>query len=171
MSPEPAESNGPLDPGAEVVGRSTSRQKRRVDALDVEATVLHGFDMKKDESTLHAAYNDAQGVTERFNKNMLARINRELGGSFRLDSFQHVAFWNERMSRIEMHLESRVEQQVWVQALARCFHFSPGERIHTENSYKFTQDSIADLLERSGLRVEEQWTDTRGWFSEVMARV
>jgi L-histidine Nalpha-methyltransferase len=133
--------------------------------------ILIGFDMKKDEATLHAAYNDAQGVTERFNKNVLARINRELGGQFDLSSFAHVAFWNERMSRMEMHLESCVAQQVWVQDLSRAFHFSRGERIHTENSYKFTADSIASLLCRSGLKIEKTWRDPQGWFSEVLARV
>jgi L-histidine Nalpha-methyltransferase len=133
--------------------------------------ILLGFDIKKDETSLHAAYNDAQGVTERFNKNVLARINRELGGRFDLDSFTHVAFWNEPMSRIEMHLESRAEQQVWVQDLRRAFQFSRGERIHTENSYKFTSDSIAALLRQSGLKLEETWSDPKGWFSEVLARV
>jgi L-histidine Nalpha-methyltransferase len=135
--------------------------------------ILLGFDMKtgKDESVLHAAYNDAQGVTDRFNKNVLGRINRELGGQFNLESFAHVAFWNESMSRIEMHLESRVEQRVYVQDLRRGFYFSRGERIHTENSYKFTADSIASLLQQSGLKLENTWTDPKGWFSEVLARV
>lgn len=133
--------------------------------------VLVGFDMRKDEPTLHAAYNDRQGITELFNKNVLARINRELAGEFDLDSFAHVAFWNQRRSRIEMHLESRIEQRVWVQDLGRAFHFSRGERIHTENSYKFTPESIATLLCRSGLRVEKTWMDEKEWFSEVIGRV
>lgn len=133
--------------------------------------LLIGFDMRKDAAVLHAAYNDAAGVTELFNKNVLARINRELGGTFHLGAFAHVAFWNEAASRIEMHLESRVEQKVWIQALGRCFHFSPAERIHTENSYKFTPDSIASLLEQGGLTLEKTWTDPEGWFSEVLARV
>jgi dimethylhistidine N-methyltransferase len=133
--------------------------------------LLAGFDMRKDAAILHAAYNDRQGVTERFNKNLLARINRELGGQFDLDTFTHVAFWNRRMSRIEMHLESRVEQDVWIQDLGRAFHFARGERIHTENSYKFTRSGIATLLRRSGLRLQKTWTDPQSWFSEVLARV
>jgi L-histidine Nalpha-methyltransferase len=133
--------------------------------------LLLGFDMRKDAAVLHAAYNDAQGITARFNKNMLARINRELGGRFNLDAFRHVAFWNESMSRIEMHLESRVKQRVSVQDLNRTFQFARGEGIHTENSYKFSPDSIAALLQKSGLRLEKTWTDPKGWFSEVMARV
>ena len=133
--------------------------------------LLLGFDMKKDAEILHAAYNDRQGITARFNLNLLARINRELGGRFDLDSFSHVAFWNEPMSRVEMHLESRVEQTVWIQALGRCFYFSRGSRIHTENSYKFSTESIATLLQASGLKLEKPWTDPQGWFSEVLARV
>jgi len=133
--------------------------------------LLAGFDMRKDAAILHAAYNDRQGVTDRFNKNILARINRELGGQFDLDAFTHIAFWNKRLSRIEMHLESRLEQDVWIQDLGRAFHFARGERIHTENSYKFTQSGIATLLRRSGLHLKKTWTDPQSWFSEVLARV
>src|SRR5262249_23944845 len=122
-------------------------------------------------ATLHAAYNDRQGVTARFNKNVLARINRELGGQFDPGSFVHLAFWNPRQSRIEMHLESRLEQIVWIQDLARHFYFARGERIHTENSYKFSVHSIGRMLRKAGLRLEQIWTDPKGWFSEVLARV
>ena len=140
-------------------------------ALAPGDAALVGFDMVKDAATLHDAYNDAQGVTELFNKNVLGRINRELGGEFDLDSFAHVSFFNEAKSRIEMHLESRREQRVWVHDLARSFHFARGERIHTENSYKFTEESIASLMCRSGVRIEKTWTDAQQWFSEVMGRV
>jgi L-histidine Nalpha-methyltransferase len=133
--------------------------------------LLLGFDMRKDSATLNAAYNDQQGVTARFNKNVLARINRELGGQFDLASFAHVAFWNRDQSRIEMHLESHIDQIVWIQDLARPFYFARGERIHTENSYKFSLHSIARMLRRAGLRLEQTWTDPKGWFSEVLARV
>ena len=133
--------------------------------------LLLGFDMVKDPDVLHAAYNDAQGVTAEFNKNMLARINRELGGEFDLQNFQHVAFWNPRMSRIEMHLESLVAQKIWVRDLGMAFDFSAGERIHTENSYKFTPSSIADMLRQSGFKLEKTWNDPCGWFSTVMGRV
>jgi uncharacterized SAM-dependent methyltransferase len=133
--------------------------------------LLIGFDLIKDAGVLHAAYNDAQGVTAAFNKNMLVRINRELGGSFDVDAFEHVALWNRRKSRIEMHLESVYEQTVWVQDLGRGFHFEKGERIHTENSYKFNAASIARLLRRSGFKLEKRWTDAQGWFCEALARV
>ncbi|HLW55661.1 MAG TPA: L-histidine N(alpha)-methyltransferase [Candidatus Angelobacter sp.] len=133
--------------------------------------LLLGFDMRKDKDTLHAAYNDAQGVTDAFNKNLLARINRELGGQFNLDSFRHVAFWNPRFSRIEMHLESRTAQTVLVRDLGQSFDFAQDERIHTENSYKFSKAAISRMLRESGLRLVRTWTDSRGWFSEVLARV
>jgi len=133
--------------------------------------LLIGFDLIKDRDVLHAAYNDAAGVTAQFNKNMLARINRELGATFDLDAFEHVAFWNRRKSRIEMHLESVYEQTVWIEDLGRGFHFEQGERIHTENSYKFNMSSIERLLRRAGFKLEKSWTDARGWFCEALARV
>ncbi len=133
--------------------------------------LLIGFDLIKDAGVLNAAYNDAQGVTAAFNKNLLARINRELGGNFDLSLFQHVAFWNPRMSRIEMHLESLRQHTVWVQDLRRVFHFAEGERIHTENSYKFSSGSIEQLLRTSGYRLERSWTDPDQWFSVTLARV
>jgi L-histidine Nalpha-methyltransferase len=145
--------------------KNVRRSLQRGDAL------LIGFDLIKDPDILHAAYNDAAGVTAAFNKNVLARINRELGGLFDPDAFAHVAFWNRRKSRIEMHLESRHEQMVWVRDLGRSFRFDRGERIHTENSYKFNARSIARLLSRSGFKLEKSWTDDKGWFCEALARV
>ncbi len=133
--------------------------------------LLLGFDMVKDAQVLHAAYNDAAGVTAQFNKNLLARINRELGADFDLDEFNHVAFWNSRASRIEMHLESRVDQTVHLRDLNTTIHFSFGERVHTENSYKFTASSIRKLVRLSGFKLEQTWTDPQQWFSVVLARV
>ncbi|HLJ29537.1 MAG TPA: L-histidine N(alpha)-methyltransferase [Candidatus Angelobacter sp.] len=133
--------------------------------------LLLGFDMAKDTDLLHRAYNDAQGTTAEFNKNLLGRINRELGGQFDLEAFDHVAFWNPEMSRIEMHLESRFEQKVWIRDLGMVFHFVAGERIHTENSYKFTETSITNMLRLGGFRLEQSWTDANQWFSVVLARV
>src|SRR5260221_14455194 len=118
-----------------------------------------------------ASYTTSTGVTATFNKNMLVRINRELGGSFDVDAFEHIAFWNRRKSRIEMHLESVYEQTVWVQDLGRGFHFDQGERIHTENSYKFNMSSVERLLRRSGFKLEKSWTDAKGWFCVALGRV
>jgi L-histidine Nalpha-methyltransferase len=133
--------------------------------------LLLGFDLVKDAQVLHEAYNDRDGVTAEFNKNILARINRELGGNFCLETFEHVAFWNPVMSRIEMHLESRRDQVAYVRDLDENFHFRRGERIHTENSYKFCDESIARLLRESGLRLETSWTDPNHWFRVVLARI
>src|SRR5262249_8255552 len=137
------------------------------ESLQPGDALLIGFDLIKDADVLHAAYNDAQGVTAAFNKNVLARINRELGGRFDLDAFEHVAFFNKRKSRIEMHLESKRDQTVWVQDLGRSFRFRKGERIHTENSYKFNKSSMTRLLRRSGFKLEKSWTDEKGWFGEA----
>jgi L-histidine Nalpha-methyltransferase len=82
-----------------------------------------------------------------------------------------VAFWNPAMSRIEMHLESRRDQVAYVRDLDENFHFRRGERIHTENSYKFCDESIARLLRESGLRLETSWTDPNHWFRVVLARI
>jgi L-histidine N-alpha-methyltransferase len=139
-------------------------------SLNTGDAVLLGFDMVKDARVLHAAYNDAEGITERFNKNVLGRINRELGGNFDHDKFLHVAFWNARKARIEMHLESRADQTVSIPDLGRDFHFSRGERIHTENSYKFRPASISRLLKQAGLKLERTWCDPRQWFSVVLVR-
>ncbi len=130
--------------------------------------LLVGFDMVKDAATLHAAYNDAAGVTAAFNLNVLARINRELGGAFDLAAWEHRAFYDAAAARIEMHLVSRREQDVRVAALDRTFAFRAGETIHTENSYKFSPARIASLARQSGLDVAKTWTDGRGWFSVAL---
>lgn len=129
-----------------------------------------GFDLVKDKDTLEAAYDDALGVTAAFNLNLLARINRELGGSFVLDRFSHRSFFNQRESRIEMHLVSNVEQSVRIEALGMEVRFAAGETIHTENSYKYTSSAIEELSAAAGFRVEQTWTDSRRWFTDVLLR-
>ena len=130
--------------------------------------VLVGFDMEKDPAILHAAYNDAAGITARFNKNLLVRINGELGGDFRLDDWEHLAYWNAAAGRIEMHLVASRAQTVTIAALRQAFTFEAGERIHTENSYKFSPAGIEALARASGFRVVERWTDERAWFSVAL---
>lgn len=130
--------------------------------------VLVGFDMEKDPDVLHAAYNDADGVTARFNLNVLARVNRELGGTFDLAAWEHLAFYDEARARIEMHLRSTRAQEARVAALDRTFAFDAGERIHTENSCKFSRGRIEALARASGLHVAKSWTDEREWFSVVL---
>jgi dimethylhistidine N-methyltransferase len=125
--------------------------------------LLLGADLVKDPAVLHAAYNDAQGVTAAFNLNLLARANRELGTRFALDRFAHSAFYNAPLQRIEMHLVSRSRQQVvWG---AEHHEFEEGETLHTENSYKFTVDGLRALALRAGFKPGPVWTDEDHLFS------
>ncbi|MGH9616078.1 MAG: L-histidine N(alpha)-methyltransferase [Acidobacteriaceae bacterium] len=133
--------------------------------------LLLGTDMVKDVPPLLAAYNDAAGVTAEFNKNMLARLNRELGANFSLDAFDHRAIWNATKSRIEMHLDSKRTQMVHVEMLHRSIDFRRGESIHTENSYKFCPEDVEDLLLKSGYVLEQSWYDDKRWFGVHLARV
>ncbi|MDX1636613.1 MAG: L-histidine N(alpha)-methyltransferase [Balneolaceae bacterium] len=131
------------------------------------AAVLVGIDLAKERSVLEAAYNDKKGVTARFNKNMLHRINRELDADFEIDNFAHRAFFNEREGRIEMHLVSEKEQSVEISG--HLFRFSEGESIHTENSYKFSLEAFSELVS-GGYRVEKTWTDANDFFAIVYLR-
>jgi L-histidine Nalpha-methyltransferase len=125
--------------------------------------MIVGVDLKKDANVLHAAYNDAQGVTAAFNLNLLARINRELDGDFDLRRFRHYAFYEPTAGRIEMHLVSTERQSVTIGA--HRFSFERGESIHTENSYKYSIAEFQALAVPTGFRAVEVWTDPRGWFS------
>jgi dimethylhistidine N-methyltransferase len=125
---------------------------------------LVGFDLHKDKRILDSAYNDKNGITARFNLNLLERINTELQGQFDLSKFAHVAHYNEQMRRIEMHLLSKEDQQVYIGALGRSFRFRKGESIHTENSYKFELDQIRKIVDESGFSVKEFFTDADAWF-------
>ena len=106
---------------------------------------------------LEAAYDDAAGVTARFNLNLLERINRELGGHFDVSRFRHVALFRPECSRVEMHLVSRVDQIV--QAAGHSFAFKAGERLHTENSHKFTLDSARRMATEAGWTVARHWSE------------
>ncbi|VTU29705.1 Histidine-specific methyltransferase EgtD [Variovorax sp. PBS-H4] len=125
--------------------------------------LLVGVDLVKDPARLHAAYNDAQGVTAAFNLNLLGRANRELDTDFDLDGFSHAAFYNAPLRRIEMHLVSRRKQTVTLDG--QRFQFEEGETIHTENSYKFTVDGLQALALKAGLRPTAVWTDPERLFS------
>jgi dimethylhistidine N-methyltransferase len=122
-----------------------------------------GVDLRKSRDVLLPAYDDAAGVTARFNLNLLTRINRELGGNFRLDSFQHVARWNETESAVEMHLVSRCAQSVVV--AGRQLHFKAGESIHTESSRKFEIAGFRQIALQNGWRTEQVWTDQAARFA------
>ncbi len=126
--------------------------------------LLIGFDLQKDESVLNAAYNDKAGMTANFNMNLLARINRELGGNFELEKFEHCAFYSRERHRIEMHLVSKTDQQLRIGALGKTFVIRKGESIHTENSYKYSFSQIAALAKDCGFKVERNFTDEKRWF-------
>jgi uncharacterized SAM-dependent methyltransferase len=125
--------------------------------------------MVKDERTLLAAYDDRQGITAAFNLNILHRLNRELGANFDAGSFRHRALWNSVESRIEMHLESTQEQDVSIEHVDIDLHFVPRETIHTENSYKFTDQAIRSLLEEVGFEIKGTWKDRRDWYALTLA--
>ncbi|HEV2908948.1 MAG TPA: L-histidine N(alpha)-methyltransferase, partial [Candidatus Eremiobacteraceae bacterium] len=128
-------------------------------------SLLMGADMKKDPAVLEAAYNDKLGVTAAFNKNLLLRINRELGGHFDLDSFRHRAKFNSAEGRVEMHLVSDTAQDVLIDGLGMTVHFEPGESIHTESSYKYDPKQVEALADETGFRVAQTWTDSAKTFT------
>ena len=133
--------------------------------------LLLGADYAKSSKILLPAYDDAQGVTASFNKNILARLNRELDADFNLDAFLHVALWNRRASRMEIYLESLTDQSAFVPALDLDVKLRSGERIHTENSYKYTDAMIASILHDGGFTLEQTWCDRKKWFGVHLARV
>ena len=133
--------------------------------------LLLGTDLRKSPARMVPAYDDAEGVTAAFNKNVLARINRELGGAFALESFRHVALWNEAASAIEMHLESVVEQDVCIADLGLVVHFRKGERIHTESSAKYDLPRVDAMLAKAGFVREHTYTDDENLFAVHLARV
>jgi len=137
------------------------RQAGRI--LGAGASMIVGVDRIKDTAVLNAAYDDAAGITAKFNLNVLARMNRELGGNFDLSAFRHRAFYNIGNHRIEMHLESLQAQSVTV--AGRTFEFRKGETIHTENSYKYTVESFRALAEKAGWRPMATWTDENDYFA------
>jgi dimethylhistidine N-methyltransferase len=137
------------------------RQAARV--LGKDALLIIGADLAKDHNVLHAAYNDEAGVTAKFNLNLLARINRELGADFDLDAFEHHACYNRERGRIEVYLASRKRQKVHV--AGKTFEFRAGETIHTENSYKFTIKSFNALVRGAGWASTAVYTDADQYFS------
>lgn len=136
--------------------------------LGTERCMVVGVDANHDPATLIPAYNDARGVTAEFNLNLLARINRELGGDFRLADFRHEARYHAQLHRVEMHLVSRVAQHVHV--LDQRFTFAAGESIHTENSYKYSTPQFCALAQSAGWNVTQTWTDAARRFAIHLLR-
>jgi len=142
-------------------------------ALSPGDSLLLGVDLVKDESILLPAYDDATGVTAEFNRNILRRINRELGANFDADGFAHRAQWNRGASRMEMHLESLQTQSVLLPSPPDFdvrLRFAAGETIHTENSYKYRPGQAEAMLLAAGFKPARTWTDERGWFAVLLAK-
>ena len=137
-------------------------------ALKLGDRALIGFDLKKDIELLLAAYNDREGVTARFNLNLLARINRDLDADFDLSRFRHFATYNVFSGAMESYLVSQEQQTVTIKALRNQFHFAPWEPIHTEYSYKYLKTDIQTLAERSGFVIDAQFLDSRAWFCDAL---
>jgi dimethylhistidine N-methyltransferase len=133
-------------------------------ALHPGDALLLGADLVKPEADLLLAYDDPLGVTAAFDKNLLVRINRELGGEFDLASFDHRAVWNARESRVEMHLVSRHRQTVRIAACDMAVSFDAGESIWTESSYKFAPDELVELATRAGFTCQQEWVEPSGSF-------
>jgi len=147
-------------------------EKGRIEFLrEIRATMnsqdcfLIGVDLIKDKEIIEPAYNDSQGVTAKFNLNLLVRINKELDGNFDPEKFRHKAFLNEKMSRIEMHLESITRQSVKIGKLNNTFEFKKGETIYTEDSYKFSKEQIKETAKACGFEMKHTWYDSKNWFS------
>ncbi|PZX16527.1 dimethylhistidine N-methyltransferase [Palleronia aestuarii] len=156
----PGSTIGNLDP------EGARRLMRTVRAWPGVAGFILGADLVKDETTLVAAYDDADGVTAEFNLNLLTRLNREAGANFDPERFAHRAIWNADAARIEMHLESLEDQSVQVDGLDVAF--GKGETIHTESSHKYTPESLRSLAEETGWSCDELFTDAEMQFALAM---
>jgi L-histidine Nalpha-methyltransferase len=140
------------------------RQVRAV--LQQGDSLLLGTDFEKDVVLQLPAYDDPVGVTAAFNLNLLARVNRELGGNFQLRDFRHLALWNEEERRIEMHLQAKRRQQIEIPSASLYFQLEEGETIWTESSHKYSPDEPAQMAERAGFRQIAQWTDHEWPFAQ-----
>jgi dimethylhistidine N-methyltransferase len=154
----PGSTIGNLEPGPAVGFLGRAR-----DTLGPKARFLLGFDTCRDPARLIPAYDDPQGITARFNRNLLVRLNREAGATFDPETFAHRAIWNEAESRIEMHLVSRIASTVMV--AGHPIQFARGESIHTENSYKFAPERMRTMVEAAGWTVSKTWSDSNGLFA------
>jgi dimethylhistidine N-methyltransferase len=125
--------------------------------------LLIGIDLVKDHDVLHAAYNDAAGVTAAFNLNVLRRARNELGAEFPPDGFEHLAFYNPAYRRIEMHL--RATRPLELQLGSETYAFHEGETLHTEHSHKYTVEGFQAMAARAGFRPGAVWTDPNRWFA------
>ena len=132
--------------------------------------LLVGFDLVKERSIIESAYNDVQGITSKFNLNLLNRINKELNANFNIENFTHKAYYDHNKKRIEMHILSNIEQQVYISALDKNIQFKKDETIHTENSYKYDHDRLSDLINRAGFSIYKEFFDKNNWYELVLLK-
>src|SRR5262245_61974249 len=142
-----------------------SRVKRAMSEGD---RLLLGVDLRKSKAILEPAYDDKKGVTARFNKNLLVRINADLGGDFDLDAFRHRAVYDEREGTIRMYLDSLASQRVHIAKLGRTYTFEKNEAVHTEDSYKYGMDEIDQLARGAGLSIRSKYTDRESRFADIV---
>jgi L-histidine Nalpha-methyltransferase len=159
----PGSTIGNLDPSAATAFLASARV-----SLGADAWFLLGADLRKSPKLLLPAYNDAAGVTAAFNLNLLRRLNSEAGANFHLAGFRHEAVWNDRQSRIEMHLISTRDQTVLLGG--RNIDFREGESIHTENSYKHTPEKLIEIAGKAGWESRKVWKDHAGLFGVILLR-
>lgn len=148
-------------PQAEKILKNLAANLRENDVL------LVGFDLIKKTELLHAAYNDSQGVTGQFNKNILKAVNQIMKADFNPDLFHHLALWNSVQSRVEMHLVAKENHEVTLLDRTHKIHFRKGEGIHTENSHKYSIEAIRNMARKSGMKVNKIHTDPNQWFALV----
>ncbi len=130
--------------------------------------LLIGFDLKKNPFTILNAYNDPHGITYRFNMNLLARMNRELGANFAIEQFDFYPFYDPRSGEVRSHLFSKIDQEVWIDSLGQYFHFQKNELIYTELSKKYGLEEIEHLAKQSGFVHKEHFLDSRNYFSDSL---
>jgi dimethylhistidine N-methyltransferase len=167
VSKRNSERNVTYFPGSSIgnFGPESARKllKRIADICQPGGALLIGIDLAKDPEVLHYAYNDSNGITAAFNLNLLERINRELGGDFNLEQFEHNALYNIDKGRVEMHLVSQTDQTVHLNNTR--IPFGEGESIWTESSYKYDLSDFARIANDAGFQVKRVWTDEKQWFS------
>jgi dimethylhistidine N-methyltransferase len=154
----PGSSIGNFEPEAAVGFMRAMRS-----AMDERGGLLIGVDTRKNAEVLHAAYNDRAGITAKFNLNVLDHLNVLLGGSLAPENFAHVAHYDETLGRIEMYLQCQRRHSAVL--AGERLEFAAGERIHTENSYKYAPHEFVALAQRAGFALQELWQDERAWFS------
>lgn len=140
--------------------------RRAGETLGAGAQMLLGVDLEKDPAILNAAYNDSAGVTARFNLNLLARMQRELGAQLTIEDFEHHAFYNEDLCRIEMHLRALKPTEIILDG--HKYSFEAGETLHTENSHKYSINRLKALFSETPWKLDTYWTDEKGWFAACL---